>query len=196
MFELYIDFKCPASYLALQPTVDLAAKLDVDIHFGAFDSKQVAIPVKAEKENKSETHIRVRAEQSRNIHKHYAKLQGLKMNFPDQPGNTFPALAVLADWQGDPLSYIRVTFASYWEKGADLGSHETVLALASKAGRDLTVQELENSCRFFREKLADTKNSPVFTTPTYLVKDQIFVGRENLPWITEILKQASNTPFK
>lgn len=188
MLELYIDFKCPASYLALQPSLKLAAKLGVKIHFMAFNSKQVSIPARKEKENKSETHIRVRAEQNQNIHEHYARLQGLKMIFPDEPGNTFPALAVLANWEGDPLSYIQEAFAAYWHKGADLESVEAVQAIAMQAGRDLNKRDIQSFCDSFREETLNMENSPVFTTPTYMVADQIFLGRENLPWIAEILQ--------
>jgi len=188
MLELYIDFKCPASYLALKPSLNLAAKLGTDIHFKAFDSNQISIPVRKDKENKSETHIRVRAEQNQNIHEHYAKLQGLLMTFPEEPGETFPALAVLANWRGDPLPFIHEAFAAYWQKGEDLSSFETVQSIASKAGKQLTKEDLQTYCDAFKEEMLNRENSPVFTTPTYLVADQVFVGRENLPWIAEILQ--------
>lgn len=187
MLELYIDFKCPASYLALKPSLDLAAKRGADIHFKAFNSKQISIPVHKDKESKSETHIRVRAEQNQNIHEHYAKLQGLELSFPEEPGETLPALVLLANWHGDPLPFIHEAFAAYWQKGEDLSSFETVQIIASKAGKQLTKKDLQSYCASFKEEMLNQENGPVFTTPTYLVADQVFVGRENLPWIAEIL---------
>ncbi len=190
MFELYIDFKCPASYLALQPSIDLAEKVDVALQFKAFESEQLPVPVYKENETRSESHFRVRAEQSQHIHEHYAHIQDLTLNFREIPGETTPALAVLNSWQEDPLPFIREAFHAYWEKGADLGQPETVLTLAAKAGRTLSMEELQEECRRLRESQQAARENAVFITPTYRVAGQLFVGRENLPWVSEILERS------
>ncbi len=191
MLELYIDFKCPASYLALQPSLDMAWKANADIRFRAFDSTQHAVPMQKDIETRSESHIRVRAEQCQNIHKQYAKARGLTMVFRGQPGETIPALAMLESWDGAPLPFIREAFTAYWEQGADLGHVETVQTIAAKAGRTVSPDEMREACQRFEEIRQAGEDRPVFTTPTYLVAGHIFVGRENLPWISELLQPAS-----
>jgi len=36
--------------------------------------------------------------------------------------------------------------------------------------------------------LGQAEENGIFTSPTYVVNEQIFVGREHLPWISELLQ--------
>ena len=190
MITVYIDFKCPASYLAFHPTLSLAKRLEVDVFWKPFRTRQSSIPREREEETRGEAHRRIRAVQRRRTHKHYAALRGLEMNFREDPGSSDAALAALTLNLGSPLEYVRAAFEAYWKSGASLADVPTVVKLLQTSGNSDSANVLVEALRGFNEFQTNAEEQGIFIAPTYITGEHIFVGREHLPLIEQTLLQV------
>ena len=188
MLTVFIDFKSPASFLALEPTLALAQETGVQIDWSPFSVRPFSIPEKQAEETVGERHRRVRAIAQRDTHLHYARVQGREMRFSNTPAGSDAALTAMAGIDGDPVPFIRAAFAAYWTEQADLDDEAVVTALFSSL--DMPLPDWETA----REKLvsirAKAEESGIFESPSYVIADQLFVGREHLPWIGSLIEAA------
>jgi 2-hydroxychromene-2-carboxylate isomerase len=185
MLTLYIDFKSAASYLALEPTLELARKTGVAIDWRPFSVRPFSVPEEQVEETVGERHRRVCAAAQRDTHLHYAAVQGRDIRFAETPAGSDVALAALAVMEGDPVPFLRAAFAAYWTEQADLADEAVVEALLQSADID------RPDWKAARAKLASIRGqaeeSGIFETPSYLIADQLFLGREHLPWIRSLV---------
>lgn len=185
MLTIYIDFKSPASYLALEPTLAMASDTDVAIDWLPFSVRALSVPEEQENESVGDRHRRVRAAAQRDIHLHYAVVQGLDMHFAQTPAGSDAALAALAAIEGDPVPFLRAAFAAYWNEQADLADEAVVAALLQSAAIDppdwVSAHATMASIRDHAEQ------SGIFEAPSYRIADQLFLGREHLPWIKSLI---------
>ena len=195
--QLYIDFKCPAAYLALHPTLALGEQLGVPISWHPIRKYESRLLQEKPDEEVSTRHRRVRAVARQKTHQLYASVQNLPLQFRNPPTNTDMALAALCylTERGDnPLPFIKAAFAAYWTGDTDLNDAREVIALLGATAitdRD----EIGDGARTRLEAaLRKAEENGIFTSPTYVVQDvvseQVFVGREHLPWIRELLQSA------
>ena len=189
MLTLYIDFKSPAAYLALAPTVDLIERRGLSVTWKAFNTVQKAVPEQTENETVGESHRRVRAQARRDTHLGYAARQGLDMRFQDPPGSTDLALATLTQLTTDPLPFIKSAFHAYWVEGADLNLHDTVSALLGDNGYAPACMPTDVEAVVAAAQ-AEGEAAGVVDAPAYLIAEQLFIGREHLPWIESLISQA------
>jgi len=186
MMDIYIDFKSPAAFLALKPTIAFLAARQQVAQWHPYRVVTREVPDKGTSETVAESHKRVRAESRRRIFLKYADVQGVTMRFPDRRIGTDLALGVLAEIAGDRLPYITACFEAYWTDNADLDDEATVCALlrhcavAHNGDVSGARDNLETAL-----DLADAAG--VVDAPGYIVHETMFIGREHLPWIGEIL---------
>jgi 2-hydroxychromene-2-carboxylate isomerase len=185
--QLYIDFKSPGSYLALKPTLAVLDKTKATAQWLPFKTKQRQMPVKKENETRGETHSRVRENARRETHSLYADLQSTAMHFPAVPGNTDLALAALIYARNDPLAFISAAYEAYWITGLDLADNKVISDLLQDNGYDANAFDAEHHLQLLQESQTATEESGVVDAPAYLIQDNVFIGREHLPWITELL---------
>ena len=190
MLTVYIDFKCPASFLALRPIYDLMADTNVEVNWKPFRSRQPTIPEEKENETRGETHRRVRAMQRRATHQRYALARGVDMHFRDEPGKTDTALAALNLDLANPRRFVRTAFKFYWMSDYDLDDENRVTSILAASGNFLEQGQL----RAARDELEDyqihTEENGVFITPTFILGEHTFVGREHLPLIKQMLGET------
>ncbi len=191
--RVYVDFKSPAAYLALVPTLDLAARYNQDVRWLPFKTHQqgvTAAPSADGAEDKGTRHRRVRALARQNTHLLYAGLRGLKMNFPAQPGETDLALAALSALGSHPrvAEYVQLAFEKYWVDSADLNNPSVVGALL--AAIDVTYDDNFKHQTTMHEAANLAEADGVVGTPAYVIQDQLFIGREHLPWIERLMAQG------
>jgi 2-hydroxychromene-2-carboxylate isomerase len=188
MLTVAIDFKSPASCLALEPTLELARQTGVPIEWLPFSVRPFFVPDEQPDETVGERHRRVRAIAQRDTHLHYAAVQGRPMHFSDRPAGSETALVALAGIDGDPVPFIRAAFAAYWAEQADLDDETVVAALFSSL--QMPFPDLVAA----RAKLvllrARAAEYGIFDSPSYNIADQLFVGREHLPWIRTLVEAA------
>ncbi len=185
MLTVYIDFKSAASYLALEPTLELARETGIAIDWLPFSVRPFFVPKEQENETVGERHRRVRAAAQRDIHLHYAAVQGRDMQFSDMPAGSDAALAALAMIEGDPVPFLRAAFAAYWAERADLADETAVETLLQSV--DMDRPDWESASVKLDSIRSRAEESGIFEAPSYLIADQLFLGREHLPWIRSII---------
>lgn len=188
MLTVTIDFKSPASYLALEPTLDLARETGIQIDWLPFATRPFSIAAEKTGETVGERHRRVRALSQRDTWLHYAAVQGRDMHFAETPAGSDAALAALAGIDGDPVPFIRAAFAAYWTEQADLDDEMIVAALLSSVQRP--VPDSQSAHAKLLSIRAGAEESGIFESPSYIIADQLFVGREHLPWIRCLIEAA------
>ena len=196
MLTVYLDVKCPASYLAFGPLRDLGDRLGIPIEWLPFRSRQKALAQPRDDETKGEMHRRVRAAQRRDVHLRYAGVQGLPMVFRDPPAETDVAMAGLICAGDAPEAYLAEAFAAYWGEGEDLNAPGRVLALLQDAGVSASADDLARAGEALADHQAAADERGVFLTPTLLVGEHMFLGREHLPLIENVLRGEISLPTR
>ena len=184
MLTIYIDFKSPASYLALKPTIALIEETGIEAQWLPFSSRPFIIPAEKPDETIGERHRRVRAISQRDTHLHYAEVQGLEMTFADKPAGSEAALQAVTALRETSVSFVQSAFKAYWSEQVDLDDQGIVTQLLENCGHGAL--DWETSARQLDEIREEALERKVFETPTYLIDGQIFLGREHLPWIRSL----------
>lgn len=190
LLKIFLDFKSPAAYLAIKPTVALIEEYHPEVQWLAVRSTQKKQPKPAANAGKGSIHRYVRGLARMQTHLLYAGIQGIEMKFPDSDSCTDLALAALgytAKSDLGSLPFIHAAFSAHWSQQADLNDLEVVLGILSDRG----YRPKESDLKAALEELPDAERvaheAGVFEAPSYLIADQMFLGREHLPWIKLIL---------
>lgn len=185
MLTVYLDFKSPSAYLAMKPTLELIERLALATHWKPFRTVERDVPKLGKEETVGESHRRVRAASQRALAIKYAEHQGIDLKFPERLGASDLALGTLSAIEGDPLPFIRAAFEAYWQDQADLDDLKIVKGLIQKTGTQISVDpsKWKNLLDAAQEQ---AESAGIVGAPAYVIADQIFVGREHLPWIEEI----------
>jgi 2-hydroxychromene-2-carboxylate isomerase len=191
MLTVAIDFKSPASCLALEPTLDLARESGVQIDWLPFSVQPFSVPEEQANETVGERHRRVRAVAQRDTWLHYATVQGRQMRFAETPAGSDAALAAMAGIDGDPVPFIRAAFAAYWTEQADLDDEAVVAALLSSV--QMAVPDPQSARAKLLSIRVQAEELWIFESPSYVIADQLFVGREHLPWIRSLVEAVPVT---
>ena len=185
MLTVYLDFKSPGAYLAMSPTLALVDRLSLTVDWKPFRVIERDVPKLGKEETVGESHRRVRAESQRRLAVKYAAHQGIDLKFPEKAGVTDLALGVLGAIDGDRLPYMQAAFEAYWEAHADLDDPTVVLAILDKSGASLAI-DLEDARALLETAQDQAEEAGIVGAPAYVIAEQIFVGREHLPWIEEL----------
>ena len=187
MLDIFIDFKSPAAYLALKPTLALLREESIGACFRPFRVRERDVPQIAEHETIGDSHRRVRAQSRRKIFLHYAAVQGIEMNFPAERRPTDLALGALALIDGPQTAFVEACFVAYWRDNANLDDEAVMAELIANSGVTLT-GNLSNARAALDTALNKAEEDGAVDTPGFLVKEQMFVGREHLPWVRQLLQ--------
>jgi 2-hydroxychromene-2-carboxylate isomerase len=185
--RIYIDFKSGPAYLAMQPTLALLQRRGVSAEWLPFDSRVPVAPPARVDESRGETHLRVRQEQRQATCLKYAVIQGVPMRYPPDPGSTLCALAALLYVQPEPLSFIEAAFAAYWRDNLNLDDAGIVARLLHDGGYDADAFTATDYEAALDANQRDAEERGVFDTPMFILGEQMFLGREQLPWIESLL---------
>ena len=179
--DVYIDFRSPAAYLAVQPTLQLQAEVNCRVSWRPFLTRQRAALVEQPGESKSETHFRVRDKYRRRTWRLYAEVQDIEMNFPAQPGECDLAMRALLGLEGEQIDFVTAAFDAYWVDGKDLNDPEVVAQLLTATESQVVEQERLDVALLAAQEVG------VVDVPCYIIDEQRFIGREHLPWIKHLL---------
>ena len=186
--QLYIDFASPASYLALQPTLALIRDMPVEVKWWPFRTGQHALAEQKANETRGEAHKRVRENARRDMHEMYASLLNVPMHFPTTPGNCDLALAALLYTQPKPLPFIQAAYTAYWVAQQDLNDQQVVGSLLEDNGYDAAAFDAQHYLAELEGSQTGFIEAGIVDAPAFVVGEHIFIGREHLPWITEMLE--------
>ena len=192
ILKIYFDFKSPESYLAFHQTQKISIPDSIQIQWKPFLMKNKTTPLPKDKETKGETHIRIREEHRKFINLKYSKILNIPMRYPKEDIQTDLALAITSQFKKETRKYIALAFDYYWKKNRNLNTPEVLENLLAETSLDTNIMENSNSLiDTLKSDTAIAKEQGVISTPTYQIGEELFLGREHLPWIKKTLEDRS-----
>ena len=188
MLTVYIDFKSPASYLAINPVLSLVSRHGIALAWKPFRATEREVPTITDKASVAQIHRSVRAASRRVIHQKYAAHQGINLQYPDPVGDTDLALGTLALINGEPLAFIQAAFAAYWTDHADLNDPAVLAPLIANTIGETFAFDAKNLIDALESSQAEAEELGIVDAPAFIIQDQLFIGREHLPWIDELVR--------
>ncbi len=193
---VFLDLRWPQSYLALGPTFELIDSLGISAALLPVTVPPLSAPTTpADDDDRGVRHRRFRAQAIAREIAVYAEAQGLVIREPYRGPD--PALLNLA-WlfvqtsHPDKLrAFLFDAFRAYWACELDPSDTDQVASLVSAAGgnaaafRDWSANGGRSAAAELSSELAQRG---IGGTPSYLVAEEYFQGRQHLPmirWIVE-----------
>ena len=188
-----IDIKSPECYLALAPTRALVRECGVDVDWlPVVTSPPRPAP---DGDDRSARHKRHRVAYRAMDLARYARAAGLTILEPDRaPDSTLAGVAMLAaKAQSDRAlqGFLDRTFERYWNAELDLEDRDALQAILGEVGAPPPFDDADGPGApqaEFAALQASLAAAGIFNAPTYLVEDEIFLGRAHLPMIRWILE--------
>jgi 2-hydroxychromene-2-carboxylate isomerase len=192
-----IDFASARSYLAIKPTCALADRLGIEIDWEPMVIEAKPPKPASRSDDRGLRHRAIRAEYvARDLVRYLADrgIVGRDLNRPVD--STAAALALLwLNREAKPLArrFVETVFERYWHDELKLEDEAALRRALEEIGAPL-----EGYLTFIkdkgRESLAGVRgrleNSGVLDVPSYLVGDEVFLGREHLPLVQDRLVTA------
>jgi 2-hydroxychromene-2-carboxylate isomerase len=201
---VYIDFKSPYAYLAIEPTRLLAQELDIVVDWLPFVLDIPSYLGSAKLNQAGEVARQSRSPDQWSKVKYayydcrrYANLRGITIRGTVKIWDTnLAALGMLwAKQQGDEIlsSYVDGIYAPFWNRELDVEDSLVIERVLADAGAE--VSGFSEFCREdgLQKNEMIQRNAfdhGVFGVPTYVLGDEIFFGREQLPRIRWLLQGA------
>ena len=189
MIQLAIDFSSADSYLALDPTSKIADEIGVELHLIPYRVELTRIDSVDEN-----TPIATKHQYVRNLYREknvarYAKVQDLPPLRSDPYEDTSLALngLMLANESGFAVGskFAELVFQRYWHENLHIENPQVIITCLNEVGVDASSVDMkEVDHRVLREEY---REKGVMGVPMYLVKGEVFQGRQHLPWIRELL---------
>ncbi len=181
------DFTNAASLLAFKPTCALADELGVNVDWLPFPTESRGVPAQKPDETVSDRHARVRAEYYARDAARYARGQGIEMSRDGAEVDSKLACSgcLVANRHGVGRAYTERVLFDFWANRLDIKDGEAIASVLATLGVDGFDAESGASELAAHQKALGERG--VFNIPTYLVADQLFVGRQHLPMIRWLL---------
>jgi len=195
-----IDFKSPQAYLAIGPTCALADELGITIDWQplvATPSKIAAAP--RSDDDRGARHRRIRADYLERDVTRYAADRGLALGaLYRRKDSTLAAIGLLWVQRQSPSrtrSYVERVFERYWQHDLDIEDERSIRALLNEIGAPVSGFEAfvkEHGRTKLAQIQSELRDKGVFEVPTYLLNNDIFLGRQHLPLIRSRLYATSS----
>lgn len=191
--EIFIDPYSAPSYLALRPTTALCRELNVDVTWHPFRAPPERRPSPADDGDVRSRHQRVRQAYRDHDYARYAAWQGLPFHRPAPPADRdLVDLAILlAGTTTDAADFLIRLADRLWDGTtftADAASLSTLLGRPDFA--TLSAQTGADELAAWRARVEPLG---IFDAPAYLIDGELFIGRQHLPAIRQLLTQGN--PF-
>ena len=183
MIRLAIDFSSVDSYLALAPSIELAERVGADIALVPFRSPPAPPIAQSENESVATRHRRVRQQYRWLNAQRYAAARGVELASADLTVDTVVALVglSLANRHGRGHSFASLAFAKFWTLQVTRFGEDEVTDLLREAG--VTDVDLDSALPDYESQQMELSEREVYDVPTYLVNDEMYIGRQHLPLI-------------
>ena len=194
---VYMDFKSPYAWLALEPTLEMARELGITVDWRPFvlDIPSYLGTAKLDRSGKVEQQNRS-AEQWSGVKyayfdcRRYANLRQLTVRGTTKIWDTgLAAIGMLwARRQGEAIleRYMKAVYEPFWKRELDVEDLSVIRETLRQAGADTTGFDDYALGPGAEENAAlqtDAFDAGIFGVPTYLVNGEMYFGREHLPRI-------------
>ena len=193
--SIYIDFKSPYSYLAIEPSKKFAKDLKLEINWLPYVLDIPEYLGSAKVDNKGKV-----LESSRNDHqwrrvrysymdcRRYANLRKMTVLGPQKIWNTkLVSIALLWVKKQNSLlieDFIDHIFVNFWKRELDIENFDIVETIIEKCGISQSgfKEWKKNSGKNELDAIMNGAHEKgVFGVPSYIIEDELFWGREQIP---------------
>jgi 2-hydroxychromene-2-carboxylate isomerase len=190
-----IDFKSPQCFLAKDPTYSLADEVGLEIDWLPLITAQMTLPPKPTDGDRGARHRRARAEYAKRDIERYAEQRGLVIRDVYRPpvDSSWAAIGLLwvkSEAPDRTRAYLDETFARYWRGELDVEDASAIVGVAGSSGieTDGLIDYLHGAGASALEELqVRLREAGLTNVPGYLVKGEVFIGRQHLPMIRWLL---------
>jgi 2-hydroxychromene-2-carboxylate isomerase len=185
-----IDFKSPSAFLAAAPTRTVAHQAGVAVDWQPFLVSSSKDHGAGSESSRGARHRRLRADYMDRDAMRYAAGQGLTLrNLHRQTDSSLAAVGLLWMRRESPKladAYVRQVFERYWREELKIEDQDALRALLAEIGAPTAefTAYLRGDGRAELVRLqSELLKAGIFEVPSYLLDDQIYVGRQHLPLI-------------
>ena len=192
---VYIDYKSPYAYLAVEPTWAIARDYKVALEWLPYTLDIPDFLGSAKVNNQGEV-----LEEDRSSHqwrkvrysymdvRRYANLRGLTIRGPQKIWNSSLAgIGLLyAQKQGKFRDYNSKVYERFWRRELDIEDPSVIKSVLGETNIDIPNFDdfATDEGRLLHDEVrTEAEKKGVFGVPTYVLDDEIFWGREHLPLI-------------
>jgi 2-hydroxychromene-2-carboxylate isomerase len=198
---IVIDFKSPQAYLAIGPTCALADELGVTIDWRPLVITPSKAAARPSGDDRGARHRRSRTTYMDRDIARYATDRGLVIDgLLLRKDSTLAAIGMLwAQREGPSIArtYVEQVFKCHAEDNLDIEDVYSISGLLTKIGAPVSGFEAfvkgDGPTQLARIQ-ADLRDLGVFEVPTYLLNDDVFLGRQHLPLIRSLLSTKTESP--
>ena len=205
LLTVYIDYKSPYAYLAVEPTWTLARDYKVTLEWLPYtlDIPDYLGSAKVNNdgqilENDRTPHQWRKVKYSYMDARRYANLRGLTIRGPQKIWDSSLASVGLlyAQKHGKFREYNGFVFDRFWRRELDIEDAEVIQSVLSEIGADVTGFDsfVASEGRLMHDQIrAEAEKKGIFGVLTYVLNNEIFWGREHLPLVRLQLNEMKLT---
>jgi 2-hydroxychromene-2-carboxylate isomerase len=197
-----LDPRHPLAYLALRPAIDFARELAIEVDWLPFAGEALRAPsAPGPDDDRGIRHRRHRARMIAREIADYADAQGVVLREPYRSG---PSDAAQLAWlwvrgraPGSLPTFLEELFRRYWALELDADDRGGAVELLRAQGLhpvEFEAWATDEGPREVQRVAGALREAGVQLAPTYLVGDELFVGRQHLPMIRWILEGRTGPP--
>jgi len=195
--QVAIDFKNPYAYLAIRPTCTLAEELGIAIDWQPLITSPGTTPEALPSGNdRGSRHRRIRADYLDRDVLRYAADRGIELRgLHQQTDSTVAAIGLLWAKRQNPSlarTYVERVFERFSREALGIEDENAMRALLTEIGAPVSNFEAfakgEGRAELARIQ-SELRDAGVFEVPSYLVKGEVYLGRQHLPLIRSLLSK-------
>ena len=195
--DIYVDFKSPYAFLAIEPSINFAKENKLNINWLPYvleipdflGSAKVDSNGKVLENNRNDHQWR-RVKYSYMDCRRYANTRNITVRGPQKIWNT-KLISIALLWTKinnyeHTESFINYVFINFWKRELDIENIDIIIEVLKKIGinfysfKDWANDDGEKELNLIINK---AHKEGVFGVPSYVIKDELFWGREQLPMI-------------
>ncbi len=197
-----IDFKNPKAYLALQPTFALEDELSMSFDWWPVQVSAMSRPQPEQpNEDRGTRHRRIRAHYYERDLRRYASVYGLELgDLYRNPDVSIASIGLLWVKQHAPRAlrpYLTAVFERYWRERLALDDANGIATLLQEIGVDASrfKEHARGEGRAsYEAAVAGLRGAGIFDVPAYVIKGDIYFGRQHLPMVRWLLTGKRGEP--
>ncbi|MFP6780031.1 MAG: DsbA family protein [Alphaproteobacteria bacterium] len=195
--DIYIDFKSPYAYLAVEPSIIFAKKNKLNINWLPYvleipdflGSAKVDDSGNIIESNRNDHQWR-RVKYSYMDCRRYANTRNITVRGPQKIWNT-QLISIALLWtkinnDNHTEVLINYVFKKFWKRKLDIENIDIIINLLNKKGinyNGFKEWAMDNGKKELDLIMSKAHQDGVFGVPSYVIKNELFWGREQLPMI-------------